>query len=276
VNPRVLARTVIAAPLLLVVVFDVYVIVFLVSNALSPELATPAISLPSEVTDDNFAAAWSQANLGRLAVNSMVIVVCAVALTLVASVGMAFAIARALRGRRTRSALRRSIVPLLAVPPTVLIVPIFYITNYLHLTNSRLGLMLVYAAWLIPFCTFILIRHFEDVPDELFEAAELDGADVFRQLYHIAMPSTRAALVTVGSLSALTIWNELLFGLLILQDPDKRTLTVGVALLQALFASSASQQTLSAAMVISIIPPLVLFALSSRRLIAGLNAGALK
>lgn len=265
-----------AAPLALVVAFDVYVLLFLASSSVSRGRTSSAVIVPEGFTVDHYRRAWSQAHLGHMAVNSLFIVTVSVALVLIASLTMAFAISRLVPQRRANTVLRGSVVWLLAVPPSVLIVPIFYVVNYLGLINSFAGLILVYGASVIPFGTFIMIRYFDDLPVELFEAAKLDGAGPLRQLVSIATPNTLPAVITVASLTALSLWNELLFGLLILQDPSKRTLTVGVSLLNSTFSNESSQQTLSAAMVISIIPPMVLFALTSRRLMVGLTAGAVK
>lgn len=122
----------------------------------------------------------------------------------------------------------------------------------------------------------MLTAFFRSVPGEILEAAEIDGAGSIRRFLTIGVPLARPALST---LTALSLWNELLFSLLITQDPSKRTLTVGVSLLKPSFSKSPSAVVLTPGLAISIIPPLLLFLLfllANRSLMRGLVGGALK
>ncbi|MDP3208053.1 MAG: carbohydrate ABC transporter permease, partial [Rhodoglobus sp.] len=141
--------------------------------------------------------------------------------------------------------------------------------------NSYLGLILVYASLQLPFGIFMMWTFFQAVPQELIDAAQLDGASLFRTFRSVVLPLAGPAVLTLTTLTFLTLWNELLFSLIILQDAEKRTIIVGLSLLKATMGVQ-STTVLAAGMLVSVIPPLLLFVLFNRHITAGLTVGAVK
>lgn len=273
---RTIPRRILPLMLLMVVIFDLYVLVFLLTNASSKELTSAGQVTPEGFTFDNFKAAWSQARLGQLLMNSGICVAAAAVIVALVSIVGAFAISRVVRSPATQRTLRGGVLVMLAVPPSILVTPIFYVANYLELIDSYLGLVLVYSSLMLPFGLYVMERYISDLPREIYEAAMIDGAGTFVQLRSITVPYVWPAIVTVLTLSALTLWNDLLFGLLIMQTPDQRPVTVGVSLLQSGLVGERADQVVAAAMLISILPPLVFLIAGNRRVAAGLTAGAVK
>lgn len=267
--------TVVLLALAFTMVFPLF---YLASTALRPasEYGSNPFTLPSTLTLDNIVAAWDSGQLGRLTLNSLLVVTVGVTIVVLVSSAAAFAIVHLPLPTRLRSTSRAGAILLLALPASVLIVPVTSVVVDLGLMNTHLGLILVYASLQLPFGIFMMVAFFEGVPFEILEAAVVDGAGSVRQFFQIALPLARPAVATLAALTALMMWNELLFGLLILQDPSSRTITAGVALLKSAFAGSSNASVQSAGLLIATIGPLVLFAIANRSLMRGLVAGAVK
>jgi ABC-type glycerol-3-phosphate transport system permease component len=223
-------------------------------------------------TGASISQAWFQGAVARTALNSAVVVIAAVVIIVVASsmAGWALATMRF----RLRTLTNIGVLGMMMMPPSMLLIPIFGVVKGLGLVNSRTGLILVYAAMHIPFATYLMSAYMRSIPLELLEAAEVDGASAARTFRSVGLPLARPAVLTVATLTFLWLWNELLFGLVILQDPNKRTLMVGLSTLQGQFSTPAP--LLAAGMLLSMTPTLVVFVVFQRNLASGLVAGALK
>jgi ABC-type glycerol-3-phosphate transport system permease component len=173
-----------------------------------------------------------------------------------------------------RRAALLGIIGLMIQPAALLLIPVIVIIGHLGLTSTYVGIVLVYAALGAPFGTYMMYTYMQAIPRELFEAARVDGASMLQVLGHVVSPLLTPAIGALIALDFISFWNEFLFALVILQEADRRTLVVGLSTLQG-------QQVLnvplvSAGMVISIVPPLLVFILLHRKLFSGLTAGAIK
>jgi multiple sugar transport system permease protein len=204
--------------------------------------------------------------------NSLLVVGGAVALIVIVAVPAGFALGR-LRFRG-RTILLIGIIGLMAVPAAVLMIPLFRVVGQLGLVNTYPGLILVYAALNLPFSIYLVASYVHGLPGEVIEAAEVDGASLGRQLWSIVVPLSVPALATIVTLNVLWLWNELLFGLIILQDPDMRTVTVGIATLQGQHTTPVP--LLAAGLLLSMGPVLLVFLITQRNLARGLTAGAVR
>jgi ABC-type glycerol-3-phosphate transport system permease component len=211
-------------------------------------------------------------DVGRLALNSLIVVCAAVAVIVLVSMPAGWALAS------MRFPLRRvtllGVIGMMMLPAGVLMIPVFTVVKDLGLVNNRLGLILVYASLHAPFATYLMTATMRGIPGEIVEAAQLDGCGPLGVLVRVVLPLTRPAVLTVITLTFLWLWNELLFALIILQDPAQRTLIVGVATLQNQFSTSPT--LLAAAMVFAMLPALAVFAVFQRRLTVGVTAGAVR
>lgn len=252
----------------------IYPLVFLTSTALrtSADYRSSPGGLPNSVTLSNFSAAFSTIHIGRLALNSLVVVVPAVVLITVVSCLAAYALVH------FEFPLRRGIlvlvVAMMALPPTALLIPMFKVVLDIGLLNQRLGLILVYSALGLPFSVYLLASFMRSVPAELLNAARIDGAGALRTLWSVVLPLVRPGLLTLVTLNFLILWNEFLFSLVILQNEANRTIMVGIAQYQAHYEKNFG--LVSAGLLLSMIPPLLIFAFFQRDLARGLTAGAVK
>jgi multiple sugar transport system permease protein len=252
----------------------VYPLVFVALTAFKTEAeyATDPLGPPDPPTTAFLERAIEAGNLGQYTLNSLLVVGSAVVIIAVVASLAGFALAH-LRFPG-RGILLIGIVGLMTVPAAVLMIPLYRTVGQLGLINTYPGLILTYAALYLPFSIYLVAAYGSGLPREILEAARVDGAGLWATFRGIALPLSRPALATLVTLNFLWLWNELLFGLLILQDPAKRTLQVGLATLQGQHTTPIP--LLAAGLLVSLAPVLVVFLLSQRTLARGLTAGAVK
>ena len=248
------------------------VFVVVTSFKTSEDYAANKIGLPNPWTLDNLVRAWERAHVSEYAMNSFIVVSMAVVLIVITSAPAGYALVH-LRFPFRRLGLV-AIVALLLIPTTVLMVPLFRTVQQMGLLNSFVGLALVYATLNLPFSVYLMVAYMHGVPREILEAAEVDGASIFRRFLNVAIPLTLPGVLTVATLNFVWLWNELLFALLFLQEKSMRTLIVGVALLRGQHTSDIP--LVAAGLLLSMIPPVLVFVFLQRSLARGLTAGAVK
>jgi multiple sugar transport system permease protein len=158
------------------------------------------------------------------------------------------------------------------VPFQVLMVPLYALLNRLSLTNSLTGVVLVLTTFQLPFATFVIQNSFASIPQELWEAAAVDGAGVWRSL-RLSLPLVRAGLVTAGLFAFFTAWNEFFIVLILLSDEPKYTLPVVLTTLLTGTLGSIHWGILDASVVITAVPCLIVYIALQRHFVRGVMAG---
>lgn len=230
------------------------------------------ISLPRTVTLGNFAKAWDVGNFATTYRNSLIITIVKVPLGVFLSAMIAFALAK-LR-MRFRRALLFAIVLGLTVPIYIVLVPLFSLVRDLHLIDNLFGLLGPYLAFGIPFEVLVLHAFFRRLPNEIFEAATVDGAGPWRQFFQILLPLSIPVLITVLVLDAVATWNELLMALTILNSDQNKTLPLGLLNFAGQYTTDYSGA--AAAILVAVVPILIVYAFMQRYIVSGLTAGAVK
>lgn len=207
--------------------------------------------------------------IGRQLFNSMFVCVSSIAIIVVVSATAGFAFAK-LRYRGATPVFL-TILAAMLIPMQSIIIPAYVNISKLHLLDTYFGAVLVYAALGTPFATFLMTAYFRGLPDELIEAAIVDGLGYGQVFRRIAMPLAVPAIVTVTVLQFIQIWDDLLIGLLFLQNPDQRTITVGLGALSA--GRVTDIPVLMAGSLVSAIPAALVYLIFQRHLISGLTAG---
>jgi raffinose/stachyose/melibiose transport system permease protein len=247
------------------------VIMALGSLRTEQSLADSPIGFPLHPAFENYAKAWSEGGFSAYFINSIVVTVGSVALGTGVAVLAAYPLAR--YRFRGRGLLTAYFLAGLMLPIRLGIVPVFYLLNSIGLIDSRIGLICVYAASGVPFGVFVLTAFFRALPNELEEAARIDGAGELRVFGQIMVPLVRPALTTVALFQFIPLWNDFFFPLVLVED-DKYTLPVGLTRFVAEFEAAHAQ--LYAGLVITTIPLVLLFLLATKQIIAGLTAGMTK
>ncbi len=224
------------------------------------------------VTLDNYRTAFDVANVGGAFLNSLLITIPAnVGLVSVSAVAAYTLSKMRFVGRNT---VFLGIIALLAIPPQVTLAPIFELFSALSLTGKIPSVWIFQAGFTMPLGIFILTAFFDELPDDLIEAAEVDGASPVQAFLRVVLPLAKPGLVSVLILHFIFSWNDLLIPLMLLR-PDSAPLTVEIAgLMQQ--TSTDSSVILAAAAVVSVLLPMVLFYSLQRSFVRGLTSGAVK
>ena len=206
-----------------------------------------------------------------LLVNSAVVSVVTVLITLLFSIPGAYAVAK-LRfpGRQWLSG---SVLLIYLIPAIILVIPLYAVFSQLGLRNSLLGLCIVYPATTIPVALYMLRGYFAGLPSELDDAGLMDGLTRLQIITRIAMPLSTPAIATVALYVFMIAWNEFLFAFMFLDDVKLFTLSRGIV---SLDSSEVPRQHLMAGSVIATLPVLMLFLWFERFLVSGLTAGSVK
>ena len=207
--------------------------------------------------------------VGQQLTNSMIVCVLSILIILAVSTMAGFAFAKLRFTGATPIFL--AIIAALLIPMQSIIIPAYVNISKLNLLTSYAGAVLVYAALGTPFATFLMTAYFRGLPDELIEAAVVDGLGYGRVFARVALPLAVPAIVTVTVLQFIQIWDDLLVGLLFLQNPDERTITVGLGALSA--GRVTDIPVLMAGSLVSAIPAVLVYLVFQRYLISGLTAG---
>jgi multiple sugar transport system permease protein/raffinose/stachyose/melibiose transport system permease protein len=207
--------------------------------------------------------------LARQLLNSTIVCAMAIAIILVVSTTAGFAFAKL--GYRGSSFIFLAVVAAMMIPLQSIIIPEYVNFSKLGLVNHYLGAVLVYAAIGTPFATFLMATYYRGISDELIEAAVIDGLGYENTFLRIALPLSLPAIATVAVLQFVQIWDDLLVGLLFLQTPQQRTITVGLAAISA--GRTTSIPALMAGSLVSAIPAIIVYLIFQRYLVRGLTLG---
>lgn len=228
-------------------------------------------SLPTSFSMNNFKEAWEMANFPRLFLNSIIATVSGVFVVLILTALAAYAFVRF--NFKGKNILMLYFLLGLMIPPHMLMIPSFKLMSMLHLRNTLFSLVLTYSSW-ICFGIFFLRAYFLSIPQEIFDAACLDGCSEFRIFFRIIIPISAPGLTTVIIFYFVWIWNDFLFPLIYLQKESVRTVTLGLMNFAGKYTSYWSLQ--AASLSLALWPPLVFYLIFRKRIQKGLTEGAIK
>ncbi|HEY7937542.1 MAG TPA: carbohydrate ABC transporter permease [Candidatus Limnocylindrales bacterium] len=254
-------------------------------NALRPlsdTIKNGSWSWPTTLNLNNFINGFQQANLGYYYLNTLIVVVPAVLIVLLVASLVAFALTR-VRSRVNLFLLLMFTAGNL-LPPQVIIVPLYYIFNWIPLPsavadNGRLydqyiGIILIHVVFQMGFCIFVLSNYMRTLPKELNEAALVDGASLFRTFRSVILPLCAPALAALGTLEFTFIYNDFFWALLLMKTGSKRPITSALNNLQGQFFTD--QNVLAAVALMVAVPTIIVYIALQRHFIRGLTLGSTK
>jgi multiple sugar transport system permease protein len=240
------------------------------------------VSLPQHLTLSNYINAWTQADLPRFFINSVEITVPAVIVTLFLASMVAYVVCRA--------SIKINVFLLLMftagnlLPQQVIITPLYrlylliplpsFLSSSGLLYDSIVGLIVINVAFQTGFCVFVLSNYMRTIPDEMYEAALVDGASLWSRYWRLTLPLCRPALAALATLLTTWIYNDFFWAITLMVTGSKRPITSALANLQGQFVSN--QNLIAAAAVMAAIPTLVVYMLLQKQFVAGLTLGATK
>ncbi|AZS84440.1 carbohydrate ABC transporter permease [Streptomyces griseoviridis] len=231
-------------------------------------------ALPDRLHFENWARAWTDANMSDYFLNTVLVVGCSLVGTLVLGSMAAYVLARFdFPGNRLIYYL---FIGGMSFPIMLALVPLFYVVNNMGLLNTIHGLILVYIAYSLPFTVFFLTAFFRTLPNSIAEAAFVDGASHSRTFFQIMLPMAKPGLISVGIFNFLGQWNQYMLPTVLNTDPDKRVLTQGLVQLAVSQGYKGDWSGLFAGLVMAMLPVLAAYIVFQRQVVQGLTAGALK
>ena len=228
--------------------------------------------IPEHFQVSAYPDSWRETNFGHHLRNSLVIAGLSLAGIMVLSTVAGYAFAK------LRFPFKRTIYILLlstmAMPATSLVIPLYLQVKRLGLLDTTLGLILVYVGSMSPFSIFLMRSFFATLPDDLIEAARIDGAGELTIFRKVMLPLAKAGIGTVVILQFLALWNEFLYANVLLQNPDKHPLQPVIFNLVGQF--NTPWNLLTAALTMAIVPVVVVYVRMQKQFAAGLTIGAIK
>ncbi len=246
----------------------------MIINSVKPrrEIFQNPFGLPSEITFEGYSSAWLAGRFDLYFRNSFFVTV--LSLLLILFIGSLAAYALANWRSRVSGIIYIYFIAGLMIPIRLGTINLFTIIQRLGLSDNLFGLVLIYTAMGMPIATFVLTSFIRSVPEELTEAARIDGAGEWRIYQRIILPLIRPAMATVAIFNIIPIWNDLWFPLILIRTQESRTVTLGVTLLFGQYQTDWTRAL--AALSLAAIPVLIAYLLMSSQFIKGLTAGALK
>jgi raffinose/stachyose/melibiose transport system permease protein len=251
-----------------------YPVAWTLANAIRPsaDMYRAPWDLPWPAAIGNIGEAWNRGRLGAALANSAYVTGMTVVVTLVASVSGAYSLTR-LRPPGRVLLFILVLAPLI-IPTDVLIVPLFSMFRAAGLIDSLPGLALFNVMANVSFATLILTGYFRTIPQDVVDAARVDGAGRIEVLLGIVVPLARPGILAVAVLVAVFTWNDFGGSLVLIQNPDSFTVPLAMSRFTTFFATD--QGLTFAGMAIALLPPLLLFLVLQRSFIQGLTAGAVR
>ena len=240
----------------------------------SSEIFASPFSLPSHWNFNNYVHAWTTAGIGDYFVNSIIVVVGALVVTMLFGSMCAYVLAR-FRFFGSR-AIYYLILAGLTFPIFLAIVPLFFVLKTIGLLNTLPGLILTYAAFALPFTVFFLFSFFKSLSRSVSEAAALDGAGEWRTFFQVMLPQARPGLATVAILNYVGLWNQFLLPVALNTDPSKYVLTQGMATFASQAGYALDFGALFAGVVITVLPVLIVYLFLQRQLQGSVSTGTNK
>jgi ABC-type glycerol-3-phosphate transport system permease component len=268
-NPR--AKWPIFIGMCLVAATIIYPLFFVVTTSLrsNVDYKRDPFGLPTDWTIDNYLKLWNEYGVGRAFTNSLFVSLSSVTLILVFAILAGYALAKL--PVFASKYFTATFVSVMLLPGPVLIIPIYLVLARLGIVGDYAGLILVYVATGLPFAIFFLTLTFKAIPDELLEAAKIDGAGFYRTLWSIVRPMGASGIATLAVLQFLGTWNELIFALILIPNAKMRLLTPTLSTIGKRFLTD--QPLTSAGLFITAMVPLLLLAFASKYIMRGLQVG---
>jgi raffinose/stachyose/melibiose transport system permease protein len=238
----------------------------------TPEIFKAPFGVPDFTNVGNFVKIWTQTNFVRYLVNSFIVTGASMALILTLGTMAAYAIARYEFFGATF--ILMFFLAGLTLPLKLAIIPLFILMRDLGVLNNQLSLIFVYTAMGLPSTVFIMTGFIRTLPNELEDAARMDGASEARIMWSIMLPLVRPAMVIAGIQNVVPIWNDFFFPLVFIQNDDLKTLPQGLTTFMGEYTTDWG--ALFAGLTLSAAPIIVIYVVLSRQFISGMTSGAIK
>ncbi len=244
----------------------------LVSFKTNEEIFRSPFGFPEVIQLGNYIFAWTAGRLGVATLNSAIVCITSLLVSMLIGAMASFAIGR-MKWKLSGLTMTYFLMGMM-IPIHCILIPLFQSFSKLGLYNSLIGLILPYVTMSLPTAIFILTGFFSGMPNELFEAACIDGCTIYKTFWVIALPLAKTGLFVTGLMTFVANWNELLLAMVFISDDAKKTLPVSLSKFVGPYNTNYVQ--MFAAIMIAILPTIIVYCCFSNQIVDGLTAGAVK
>ncbi|MCR8636498.1 MULTISPECIES: carbohydrate ABC transporter permease [Paenibacillus] len=274
--PKLMERTwLLYIPMLLAMIFTLFPLFWALVTAFKREsdiTKLPIQYLPLPATFNNFLIAWNNVGFSKYFVNSLIVAALTVMIVLVCSILVGYAISRfKFKGKKLFMLL---LLCTQFIPGAMLLIPMFEIFRALHLTSNLMALVIINSTFQLPFNAILMSGFISNIPEQLEEAAMVDGCSRLKSVFLVIFPILMPGIVATMVYTFIGSWNEFLFALMLISKKALFTLPVGLRYMQGEY--DIQYGALAAGSVIALLPAAILFAYVQKFLVQGISAGAVK
>lgn len=258
--------------LIITAVSTIYPVIFMMLSSFKDKIdyMKNMFGLPSVWRLNNYKAIFNSFDIRQMMFNSFYVTIAGVIVSLAVTSMAAFSLTKL--KYEGRNGIFSLFMFVLMVPGQALMMPIYVIMSKMGLVNTRLSVILVYVATSIAFSTYLLCQNCRDIPDEIIEAARIDGASYPRVFAGMILPMLRPTLATLAILNFLSYWNEIVYSRLLLQKTELQTMTLGLLTLNGKYGTN--MPLLMSGLIINLIPALMIFLIFNKYLSKGIAMGS--
>lgn len=260
--------------MIVITVVSLYPVFYMIITALKSkeEYIYNKFNLPESIAWSNFTEIFIGKNFSTWFMNSVILTVGSVVLSLMIASFASFALSR--YRFKGKNVILNFIISLMVIPPVIMVIPLFILMVNIDLVNTFAGVILIYTGLTIPFSIYLLTTFFRSIPQPIIESALIDGCSSFKILKNIIIPLSRAPIITLIVVNALWVWNELMIALIFLQKDELKTLMVGITVFKSRYNLNIPLTMMG--LVVVTIPMVALYIFGQKYFVKGMISGAIK
>ena len=258
------------------VVIEVYPLFWMLTASLKQQsewTSKPAYALNSGFYIQNYIEAWTRGNMDIFFKNSFICTVVSLFFIVLFTVTVSFAVTK--MRWKLKGFVGKYFEFGIMIPVATALIPLFQIYSGMGLLNSRLCLIITYTAFGLSLSTLLTTGYLRSFPDEIMEAAVIDGCGIYKLMWYVVVPLMKNAIVTVLVLQFFFKWNDLIFSVTFISDQKLKTVQTGLLYFQNEFGAK-NWGAIFASVSMCVIPMLILYMILNKRVIEGMTAGAVK
>lgn len=258
------------------VVIEVYPLFWMLTASLKQQsewTSKPAYALNAGFYFENYIEAWTRGNMATFFKNSLICTVVSLFFIVVFTVTVSFAVTK--MRWKLKGFMGKYFEFGIMIPVATALIPLFQIYSGMGLLNSRLCLILTYTAFGLSLSILLTTGYLRSFPDEIMEAAVIDGCGIYKLMWYVVVPLMKNAIVTVLVLQFFFKWNDLIFSMTFISDQSLKTVQTGLLYFQNEFGAK-NWGAIFASVSMCVIPMLILYMILNKRVIEGMTAGAVK
>lgn len=229
-------------------------------------------AMPARLEWGNYEFAWTKGHLGTAMLNSLIVCTTTLVVSMLFGAMAAFAIAK-LRWKLSKLTMYYFLIGMM-IPIHTILIPLFVQFSGWKMSNTLIGIIIPYITFSLPITIYIMVGFFEGIPNELFEAACIDGCSVYKMFSTVAIPLAKTGFMVTGLMSFVSNWNELLLAMVFISNEAKKTLPVSLTKFVGPYHTNYCQ--MFAAIMIAIVPTIIAYVAFANQIVEGLTAGAVK